>query len=271
MSGAERIPVGNYDCWTVPDGEMVYPGSMVRLPTGETPGEMSVPYTALLVDTGATRILIDTGAGALGPDTGKVAESLAGAGFSPDDIHMVIVSHAHPDHIGALGRFPNAAVVMMRKEFELWTTADTQARLAAGEMYRLGPLDQLMAASVQDQLVPARDRLRLLDQPTEVAAGVLVFAAPGHTPGHAAVLISSERQQLLYVGDAIIHPAHFEYPDWVPVFDLAGEESIATRKKLMDRAAADRCLLAASHLPGTVGVVERRQSRFHWEPAVRSD
>ena len=160
---------------------------------------------------------------------------------------------------------------MMRKEFEFWTSAGTQAKLQAGEMYGLGPLEQLMAASVHDHLAPARDRLRLIDQPTEVAAGILVFPAPGHTPGHAAVLISSGRQQLLYVGDAIVHPVQFEHPDWLCAFDLAHDETIATRKKLLDRAAADRCLLAAYHLPGGAGRVEAWQSRFRWEPAVGLD
>jgi glyoxylase-like metal-dependent hydrolase (beta-lactamase superfamily II) len=225
---------------------------------------VSVPYTALLVDTGSVRVLIDTGAGALGPDTGKLPESLAAAGFSPEDIHIAIVSHGHPDHIACLPQFSNAAVVLMRKEFEFWTAAETQAKLESGGMYGLGPLEGLMAASVRDNLAPLKDRLRLLDRPTEVAAGILVFPAAGHTPGHAAVLISSGRQQLLYVGDAIIHPAQFEHPDWASAFDLVHDETAGTRRKLLDRAAADRCLLAAFHLPGAVGAVDARQSHFHW-------
>ena len=127
----------------------------------------------------------------------------------------MVLSHAHPDHIADLQRLSDATVILMRKEFDFWTAAETEAKLQAREIYGLGPLEQLMAASVRDHLMPARDHLRLLDQPTEVAAGILVFPAPGHTPGHAAVLISSGRQQLLYVGDAIVNPAQFEHPDWV--------------------------------------------------------
>jgi len=268
MSGAESIGIGNCRCWTLADGELLYPGSLVLPPEGQPPGEMWVPYAGMLVETGSVRILIDTGAGALGPKTGKLPESLRAAGFSPDDIDMVIFSHGHPDHIGGLGQFPNAGVVMMRKEFEFWTAAETQAKLEAGAMYGLGPFEQMMAAAIRDLLEPARDRLRLLDGPAEIAGGVLVFPAPGHTPGHAAVLISSERQQLLYVGDAIIHPAQFEHPDWLCAFDLAGEDTIGTRKELLDRASTDQCLLAASHLPGVAGAVEGRQSRYRWEPAA---
>jgi len=268
MKGAERFHIGDYDCWTLADGELTYPGSLVLPPKSGPPAELSVPYTAMLVDTGSTRILIDTGAGALGPNTGKLPESLASTGFSPEDVHTVILSHAHPDHIAGVQLFPNAAVVMMRKEFEFWMSAETQARLEAGEIYGVGPLEALMAPSFRDHVAPARDRLRLLDRPTEIAAGILVFPAPGHTPGHAAVLVSSGRQQLLYVGDALVHPAQFEHPEWVCAFDLSPVETVCTRKQLLERAAADRCLLAGFHLPGGLGAVEARQASFRWEPAV---
>lgn len=268
MRGPEKIRIGEYDCWALPDGEFTYPGCTVLPPEGNPPEQIAVPYTALLIDAGSVRVLIDTGAGALGPNTGKLPESLARVGFSPEDIHIVVLSHAHPDHIADLQRLSDATVILMRKEFDFWTAAETEAKLQAGEMYGLGPLEQLMAASVRDHLMPARDHLRLLDQPTEVAAGILVFPAPGHTPGHAAVLISSGRQQLLYVGDAIVNPAQFEHPDWVCAFDLAHDETVGTRKRLLDRAATDRCLFAAFHLPGAVGAVEAWQSRFHWEPAL---
>ncbi len=268
MNGAERFRIGDYDCWTLADGELTYPGWTVLPPEGRPPAELTAPYIAVLVDTGSTRILIDTGAGALGPNTGKLPESLAAAGFLPEDVHTIILSHAHPDHIAGVQMFPNAAVVMMRKEFEFWMSAETQARLEACEIYGLGPLEVAMAASVRDHVAPARDRLRLLDRPAEIAAGIMVFPAPGHTPGHAAVLVSSGRQQLLYVGDAIVHPAQFEHPEWVCAFDLAPAETVRTRKQLLERAAADRCLLAGYHLPGGLGVVEARQASFRWEPAV---
>lgn len=268
MKGAERFSIGDYDCWTLADGELTYPGWTVLPPEGRPPAEMTAPYIALLVDTGSTRILIDTGAGALGPNTGKLLESLAATGFLPEDIHTVVLSHAHPDHVAGVGLFPNAAVVMMRKEYDFWMSAETQARLEACEIYGLGPLEAAMAAAVRDHVAPARDRLRLLDRPAEIAAGILVFPAPGHTPGHAAVLVSSGRQQLLYVGDAIVHTAQFEHPEWVCAFDLSPAETVRTRKQLLERAVADRCLFAGFHLPGGLGAVEARQASFRWEPAV---
>jgi glyoxylase-like metal-dependent hydrolase (beta-lactamase superfamily II) len=271
MPAAARFRVGECDCWALADGELTYPASLLLPPDGRVEEQVRVPYTAILIHTGSRRILIDTGAGPLGPDTGKLPESLAAAGFSPTDIDTVILSHPHPGHIAGVPRFPRAEVVMMRKEYEFWTAAETQSRLEASTMYGLGPLEPLMAACVRNYLAPARDRLRLLEQPEEVAAGVLVFPAPGHTPGHAAVLLSSGRQQLLYVGDAIVHLAQFEHPDWVSAFDLWPDQTVRTRKQLLERAAVDRCLVAGYHLPGGIGSVLMQQARFHWDSAVGFD
>jgi glyoxylase-like metal-dependent hydrolase (beta-lactamase superfamily II) len=266
MNGPRKIRIGEYDCWALPDGELTYPGGTLLPPENRPPEEIRVPYTALLVDTGSARVLIDTGAGALGPATGRLTENLARAGFSTESIDVVVLSHGHPDHIAGLPQLPNAEVSMTRAEFSFWTAGETDARLRTGEIYGLGPLEQLMADYVRDYLAPERERLRLIDRPTEVAAGVLVFPAPGHTPGHAAVLVSSGRQQLLYVGDALIHPAQLENPGWTSAFDLAREQTVDTRKALLDRAVADRCMLAAFHLPGAIGIPETRRSHFHWEP-----
>jgi glyoxylase-like metal-dependent hydrolase (beta-lactamase superfamily II) len=155
----------------------------------------------------------------------------------------------------------------MRTELDFWTAAETQSKLENGELYGLGPLEQLMARYVREHLSSVND-LSLLEQPTEIEPGVLVFPAPGHTPGHAAVLISSGRQQLLYMADAVLHPAQFENPEWMSAFDLSRDETLSTRKQLLDRAASDRCLVAGFHLPGGVGAVEARQGRFRWEPAA---
>jgi glyoxylase-like metal-dependent hydrolase (beta-lactamase superfamily II) len=268
MNQPQKIAIGTYRCWLLPDGEFDYPGATLLPEQAAPPLQIPVPYTALLVDTGSARILIDTGAGSLGPRTGRLMGSLIAAGITPNDIDTVVVSHAHPDHIAGLPKFPGARVVMTRREFDFWESRETAAKLAAGELYGLGDLEHLMRTSVCENLLPVQDRLRFLDEPTELAAGVLVFDVPGHTPGHAAVLISSGRQQLLYAGDAVIHPKQFEHPDWTSAFDLDRNETATTRRKLLDRVVADHCLLAAFHLPGGIGVVEPFHSNFHWSPAT---
>lgn len=266
MLAATKRRIGEYDCWALADGHLVYPRSVLLPPAAHLDEQIAVPYTAVLIDTGSSRILIDTGAGPLGPETGKLTESLAAAGFRPTDIDTVIVSHCHPDHVARLLDFPSAAIIMMRKEYEFWTALETQSRLEASDIYHLGPLEPLMATYVRDYVVPNVDRLRLIEEPEEITTGVLVFPAPGHTPGHAAVLVSSGRQQLLYLADAVLHAAQLENPDWVSMFDLAPDQTVRTRKELLERAVADRCLVAGFHLPGGIGHVCVERGRFHWRP-----
>lgn len=158
---------------------------------------------------------------------------------------------------------------MMRKEYEFWTAADTQSRLEASALFGLGPLEPLMADYVRRRLVPAAGRLRLIEHSEEVAPGVLVFPAPGHTPGHAAVLVSSGRQQLLYIGDAVLLPAQVQNPEWVSTFDLDAAETVRTRKQLLERAVADRCLVAGFHLPHRIGVIRNERGRFRWAAEAR--
>ena len=158
MNGPHMIRIGAYECWALTDGMLSYPGGVLLPVESAPPEEILLPYTALLVNTGTRRVLIDAGAGPLGPNTGKLLESLAAAGFSPDLIDMVVLSHAHPDHIAGLPHFPNATVTMMRAEFSFWTAGETEAKLRAGGVYGLGPLEALMADYVRDYLAPATAR-----------------------------------------------------------------------------------------------------------------
>ena len=79
-------------------------------------------------------------------------------------------------------------------------------------------------------LEPMRDRLSLVDDGAEVVPGIRVIAAAGHTPGHVALSITSDGEQLLHISDVVLYPLHLEHPEWVPVFDILPEEAAASKQ-----------------------------------------
>lgn len=93
-------------------------------------------------------------------------------------------------------------------------------------------------------------------------------SAPGHTPGHMAVVVSSGREELLYISDAALHPIHLEQPDWYPVYDLDPARAMLSKRQLFDRAAAKQSLVLAFHFYPfpSLGHVIKQGSGWQWEP-----
>jgi glyoxylase-like metal-dependent hydrolase (beta-lactamase superfamily II) len=268
------ICVGDFQCYPIPDGDHLYPRSALCGEDPERtiglPEEILVPYTPILVDTGSHRILIDTGAGGLAPSTGHLEESLARAGFEASDVDVVVLSHLHPDHIGGLAledgtlRFPNARVLMSQREYDFWHSADLRSRLGTGSVYGSADLENLIGGWIDKYLPPVRDRLEWLADGSEIAPGIEAIDAPGHTPGHLAISISSQSESLLYAGDVLLLQNQILHPDWTSIFDLNGPELVSTRHQLLDRAATDRSIVFHYHF-GDAGRFGRRGAQFAWE------
>jgi len=273
-SAVGAIRVGDFRCYPISDGDHLYPRAALCGDDPERsmglPEKVLVPYTPLLVDTGSHRILIDTGAGPLAPSTGHLEESLSRAGFQASDVDVVVVSHAHPDHIGGLARedgtmrFPNARVLMSRREYDFWHSSDLRGRLGSGSVYGSPELETLMGVWIDRYFAPVRDRLEWLAGEAEIAPGIEAIDAPGHTPGHLGIAISSGTESLLFAGDVLIMPAQVVHPDWTSMFDLDAQQLISTRRRLLDRAATDRSIVFHYHF-GEAGRFGRRGLQFEWE------
>jgi glyoxylase-like metal-dependent hydrolase (beta-lactamase superfamily II) len=288
MKQGEAVAIGEFRCFPLSDGSLIYPKdamfpdrSEAELADGlapETvPSEMNVGYSGLLIDTGTRRILIDTGAGPLGPNTGHLHEGVSACGISPEQIDQIILSHMHPDHIGGLTaaggdlRYPNAEVMVSRREYDFWMSPENQSKLESKTLLKLGELEPIMLSWIRSNVTPlaSAGRLCFVEGGDELTTGIQVLPAFGHTPGHVAILISSGRQQLLFAGDAIFQPAHVKYPDWKSVFDVLPDQAIATRRQILDRSASDRCLTFHFHFPyPCLGTVARSNSGYRWEPVA---
>ena len=211
--------------------------------------KLATPFTTILVNTGRKLILLDTGTGGqIAATAGSFGENLAAAGIDPKTIDTIVISHFHPDHINGIKTkdnsliFPNAEIMVPEAEWAFWNDDANMRAAPEGLKIAFHNVRRIFTDIAKDvtRYRPGR----------EVAPGVETVAAPGHTPGHTVFAIQSAGDALMVLSDTTQHPALFaRNPDWQPQFDIDGPAAVATRKKLLDRAAADRMLVTGYHFP----------------------
>jgi len=219
-------------------------------------------WTCLLVDTGEKTLLIDTGVGSGITIGGQLPSQLAQEGYPLENIDLVFLTHGHGDHIGGCtdgdGKvaFSKARYLMGKLEYEFWTSEEN-----------LSNLDEEMAEFARKKLPAIRERVQLVEGGEEILPGIQVLEAFGHTLGHMALEIQSQRETLLHFADAALHEIHIEHPDWYAPVDMNPEQMIATRYKLLERAASSRAKVLVSHFDfPCIGYVLRDGDTWRWKP-----
>jgi glyoxylase-like metal-dependent hydrolase (beta-lactamase superfamily II) len=259
--GFYRLMLGDFEVTALFDGAIDL--QPTKLLTNTTPAQVTTllarsfekeplptSVNAYLVNTGSKLVLIDSGTGGLfGPALGSVVANLKAAGYQPEQVDEIYITHMHGDHIGGLmaeGKavFANAVVRADQHDADYWLNA-ANAEKAPAEMK-----DFFKAAT--DAFAPyiAAGRFKPFDGDTELVPGVKAVAAHGHTAGHSIYVIESKGQKLVLWGD-LIHVAavQFRQPQVTIAFDSDPKQAAAQRKKAFAEAARQGHLVGAAHLP----------------------
>lgn len=226
-------------------------------------GNVNFPLGCFLVRSGDRCVLVDTGLGPIESPVfrgGDLMKELTAAGVRTEDVTTVFITHLHADHCGSAAlkvdgkmrvTFPNATYRWTAAEDAYW-----HGELPAGSIARKD-----VFAAVRPQFEPA-------DGGTTLAPGIDVMSLPGHTPGHAGVVLSSSDKRAFILGDAIGCPAQLEEPEWSGLGDIDPKLARRTQEALAREAEGTGTLVGASHFPGlTFGRVLRSEGRRYWQPA----
>ncbi len=222
-------------------------------------------FVATVIRTPDKLIVVDPGFGAAAPapSTGWFMKGLQKAGYSKDDVDMVLISHCHPDHIGnvatdGVATFPNAEIVIGRTEFEFWKRGEG-----------ISEMRQPTLALFQKTLLPLENQLRLIEPTDEILPGLHPINAFGHSAGHLVFRLSSGGKQMLLLNDTTPHyVASFAHPEWHFSMDDDPQAAAATRQRILDMAAEESLPVIGYHIPfPSLGFVKSRQQGFEFVPA----
>ena len=232
----------------------------------ENPVEGSI--NAFLVNTGDQQILVDTGSGQLfGPGlAGKLQLSLEAAGYTPDEIDMILLTHIHTDHSGGLVEdeqlmFPYATVYVGKPDVDFWFDPANAERLNIDGKY----FDEAIQ-TVKPYLDAGK--LEMFSGETTILPGITALPTPGHTPGHSFYVVESEGERIEFCGD-ILHFASIQLanPEISVVYDVDANIATEQRVRQFARLEASRRLIATAHLPFPgVGHIRADDQGYTWVP-----
>ena len=268
------IKIGNFDIYSISDGYMIFQRDTFF---PELTTESWKPYPAYLlpelemnigsfVIRGPDKtILVDTGLGKLDhhieqPIRETLLSEMEALKFNPGDIDIVFLTHLHLDHVGTnmikengVGRqtFPNAMYMVNRSDWEMFN--------------RL--IDKPAFQYIKEQVQPLLSNgcLYLFEGAISLIQGVTTIPTPGHTPGHTSLLIESDGEMAVIVGDAAHVPPQVEQPSWSPAPDRDKKLSAMTRESLMDLIERENALIASGHFPkpGFGRIIKINSGRYY--------
>lgn len=239
---------------------------------GLTTDFMPIPLTVFVLKMGDRLIMCDSGSGVgqWQANATNLPANMKAAGIDHTKIGTIIVSHFHPDHVWGLMEkgtnaaiYPNAELIVNAVEYNWWTEPGRVEKLPEGRR----PAGKRIA-----DVFPTWKNWKLVNDGTEVAPGIRIVFAPGHTPGHSAYAVTSGNESLMLSADAMYVPALLApHPDWQGAYDQDGPTAIETRRKLIDRVIADRMMVCGSHFPFPgLGTFVKDGNAYAFTPTLQS-
>jgi glyoxylase-like metal-dependent hydrolase (beta-lactamase superfamily II) len=236
---------------------------------------LDVADTGFLVNTGKQLILVDAGAGTWwgGGAFGRLAGSLGSAGYTPEEVDIVLITHLHSDHVGGLtsqdGKrvFPNAGVYVAKAESDFWLSPEIAAKAPKDAQ----PFFQSAQAIAAPYIKAGKWHTFSGSEP--IVDGMQLVPLPGHTPGHTGYEFSSKGQKILFWGD-IVHAlrVQLEHPEVAAIFDIDQTSAAAMRDQLLPKLAREDVLIAGPHMNfPALGRVRKEGGGYYWAPVVFTD
>ncbi len=283
--GFYRLQVGDLEVTALFDGTGVFDPHWLNGTTAamdgvlkalhEDPHVLDVADTGFLVNTGRQLILVDVGAGSWwgGGAFGRFAGSLRSAGYTPEEVNIVLVTHLHSDHVGGLTTqdgtrvFPNADVYVAKAESDFWLSPDIAAK---------APKDaQPFFRSAQAIAAPyiKAGSWHTFTGSEKIVDGMELVSLSGHTPGQTGYEFSSKGQKVLFWGD-IVHAlrVQLQHPEVTAIFDIDQIAAAATRHQMLTRLARQDVLIAGPHMNfPALGRLGKEGSGYSWAPVVFTD
>jgi glyoxylase-like metal-dependent hydrolase (beta-lactamase superfamily II) len=218
---------------------------------GFTDFHVHIGFNNLLIQTGEQLVLIDSGTG-----TDKLNDSLAEAGFSPDDINYLLITHSDFDHIGGMDHYKKARIVFPKTAYDLWTTDVSRVKMIESfqEVFSKFLAPDFVARAVEYRknygavkLPSLLPRLVLVREEEEFLSGFRFLAAPGHRSDHFAVELTSDGNTLLHIADAWRHQIQMDHPDWYSIYDYYPDQFAESVALLLERAREKKVVLFGAH------------------------
>ncbi|MEU5678051.1 MBL fold metallo-hydrolase [Streptomyces rochei] len=244
--------------WLLPGAtpEVVTRQDWLRPDFADDDGVLRLGSHSFALTTGGLRVVVDTGIG-----NGKTRANpawhdlrtdyplrLTAAGFPPDTVDLVILTHLHTDHVGWnttrtddgwVPTFPNARYVVSRAERDFW------AGYAMDE-----PRRQMFRDSVHPvEDAGLLDAVEIPAEGTDLAPGLRLLPTPGHTPGHVAVRVGGPGGGALVTGDCVHHPVQLAHPELGSCVDIDPALAASTRRSLLASLAGTDTLVLGTHFP----------------------